>query len=151
MAPGRRLASMLQQPQLLCKRMTQQEMLLEGCTQHKPGGLRTGLTGSSLCRSRILYPQLALLAAPWIPICSGLLLFQCATRALQDSALAFTLMLDLFKTVLHLGCLTVYARLRVCFAAENGSKSALRQQQEPKCCRWALVLPTILASDGMCP
>lgn len=100
---------MLQQPQLRCTHMTQQEMLLEGYTQHKPQGLPTGLTGSSPCRSRILYPQLALLAAPWIPICSGLLLFQGSAVQCRMLLMALHLrVLHLLKCVLHLKSLTVY-------------------------------------------
>lgn len=100
---------MWQQPQLLCKPTTQQEMLLEGYTQYKLQGLKTGPTGSSPCRSRILYPQLAPLAAPWIPNCSGLFLFQGVSCALQESALDLTLVLRLFKTVLQPDSVCPYA------------------------------------------
>lgn len=118
---------MLQQPQLLCKHTMQQDMLQEGYTQPKSQGLPIGPTGSSPCRSRILYPQLARLAAPWIPICSGLLLFQGVSCALQVTALDYTLVLHQSKSVLHLGRLTVYVNHipHVRFGvARHGSKSA---------------------------
>ena len=71
----------------------QQEMLLAGNTQGKPLG--AGLTGSSPCRSKILYPQLARLAVPWIRNCSGQLLAQPASCALQDTVRCCALVLYL--------------------------------------------------------